>query len=755
MTYVNEGQLDAIIADALMARSMVKNVVLGIDPDLRLPTAACPAVVERPLSADTDWSSFPMFSLFMEVKSTHLHTPVARKKLHFVVEFCGKLFFSSKKLGFHSTAEALIWNETLEIPCLDTSTVPKIVLKLQSSTTIIGQSTISLQGLKPDEGTFIQRNLENGEKVIGFLSLTLWACPCLAGTLVCFKRKHQVAISDKSVFMWKLKDKEELPSKPDLAISTEKCKLVLADLPDCSFALLKTDTQEKIMLSASSTIECEKWIAFGKLHIPLLDDCNYYGVKLETLMQMQATKYPHETIPFFLRDIFDFIRQKGLNTEGIFRISSTAAIISSHKKRLNLDSRTWLESACVHTACNLLTDWLRKLPEPLLTYKLYEEFLSLAEDPTIIYRIIPKLPQHNTRVLVSILQLLNEVVAHSDVNLMHAKNLARIFGINLLGDRERNQMKTIQHLPAINSCAEILISTCQTIFDFDTLSLRVASTLPDAVSSSTLTDSSSSSDSQDDTTPISPPTPVTEPTVMAPTQTTDTESCPPSQQLPQPQAELEPEASSEITLEATQPLLVLGVPRHIVPLTPITAAIPDEISTPTDVYTTASIAPPTEPATTTTTTTTTMPSHPTATPLSAAHKPRSYGVVGRKKRHQEPPTTPAIAREPLANPFMAQIPHSLLHPSYNKTLTATTEEAEAMHVFMEIDQNQNGSLDYEEWQTFLLRMLESSWHESLSLEELVTMMQLHDPTEHITFDQFLEWWRQHMMKKTQIQQQRS
>jgi hypothetical protein len=95
-----------------------------------------------------------------------------------------------------------------------------------------------------------------------------------------------------------------------------------------------------------------------------------------------------------------------------------------------------------HVVACLLKMWLRELPEPLLTYELYQPLLtmvldeSLAPDNEVVLNglraILRQLPPLNRVILQHLLKLAQAIVQHHEINRMGVENLAIVLGPNLL-----------------------------------------------------------------------------------------------------------------------------------------------------------------------------------------------------------------------------------------------------------------------------------------------------------------------------------
>ena len=95
-----------------------------------------------------------------------------------------------------------------------------------------------------------------------------------------------------------------------------------------------------------------------------------------------------EHIPQFLFHAMDYLEKHGLETQGIFRHSTSKSREEKVMKEIDESFKSggakmatvdFNEYADVHLAASLIKVYLRKLREPLLTNKLYESFLATSK----------------------------------------------------------------------------------------------------------------------------------------------------------------------------------------------------------------------------------------------------------------------------------------------------------------------------------------------------------------------------------------
>lgn len=90
-------------------------------------------------------------------------------------------------------------------------------------------------------------------------------------------------------------------------------------------------------------------------------------------------------VPIILDKMCKFIEANGLRLEGIFRISGQVSDINKLKSDIDFGLEVSLENYTVHTICGLTKSYIRELPEPLLTFDLFEAFIGVARMFSILF----------------------------------------------------------------------------------------------------------------------------------------------------------------------------------------------------------------------------------------------------------------------------------------------------------------------------------------------------------------------------------
>lgn len=159
----------------------------------------------------------------------------------------------------------------------------------------------------------------------------------------------------------------------------------------------------------------------------------------------QDGKNSGQDVPQVLRSCTDFIERHGI-VDGIYRLSGIASNIQ--KLRHEFDSEqipdltkdVYIQDIhCVGSLCKL---YFRELPNPLLTYQLYEKFsdaVSAATDEerlVKIHDVIQQLPPPHYRTLEFLMRHLSRLATYCSITNMHTKNLAIVWAPNLLRSKQ-------------------------------------------------------------------------------------------------------------------------------------------------------------------------------------------------------------------------------------------------------------------------------------------------------------------------------
>ncbi|KAL9647422.1 hypothetical protein ABK040_006785 [Willaertia magna] len=198
-----------------------------------------------------------------------------------------------------------------------------------------------------------------------------------------------------------------------------------------------------------------------------------FGVPLVEVMKRKR-ELNRDVIPNMCIDLFNFVEQKGLQTEGIFRLAGEV-IGMNYLKKLYDNGKKHIDLAQlilnkeikdIHVVAGVLKMYIRELPEPLLTHNLYEKFLDFTswdeescqnEIINGLTDLIKQIPIEHICLLDKLLTFLSKIADHSNENKMTVSNISIVFGVNILKSSDSSPMKMAKDSSAVNRCFELLL----------------------------------------------------------------------------------------------------------------------------------------------------------------------------------------------------------------------------------------------------------------------------------------------------------
>ncbi|XP_066594917.1 rho GTPase-activating protein 20-like isoform X2 [Prorops nasuta] len=155
---------------------------------------------------------------------------------------------------------------------------------------------------------------------------------------------------------------------------------------------------------------------------------------------------------------------KGPFTQGIFRRSANVRIVRELRDQIESSGDpSCLEDAPIIAVAALLKDFLRSLPDPLLTSHLFPLWMDSLDSPNpvqTIKNILDRLPKANYSLLSHLICVLHHVARRSKHNLMCASNLGVCCGPSLLWSPN----PSVNQSRAIPALTEMLIRHCEVLF---------------------------------------------------------------------------------------------------------------------------------------------------------------------------------------------------------------------------------------------------------------------------------------------------
>ncbi|XP_014903010.1 rho GTPase-activating protein 9 isoform X5 [Poecilia latipinna] len=210
-----------------------------------------------------------------------------------------------------------------------------------------------------------------------------------------------------------------------------------------------------------------------------------FGCRLEMLCERERS-----TVPRFVRLCTEAVEKRGLDTDGIYRVSGNLAVIQKlrflvdheralttdgrfmfpadlvQEEKLNLDESEWED---IHVVTGALKLFFRELPEPLIPYGFFTdivETVKMSDHMDKVDRLkclVLNMPPPNHDTLEFMCQHLRRVLERCDTNRMTTQNIGIVFGPTLMRPECDNGNMAVNMIYQ-NQAVELILSEFDHIF---------------------------------------------------------------------------------------------------------------------------------------------------------------------------------------------------------------------------------------------------------------------------------------------------
>ncbi|XP_036000523.1 rho GTPase-activating protein 25 isoform X1 [Fundulus heteroclitus] len=225
------------------------------------------------------------------------------------------------------------------------------------------------------------------------------------------------------------------------------------------------------VLMASCQSDLDDWVRTLRRVIGV-PASGVFGKSLIDTLTYEQRFGPH-TVPILVQKCVEFITEHGLEEEGIFRLPGQDNAVKQFRDAFDAGERPSFPSDTdVHTVASLLKLYLRELPEPVVPWSQYQDFLdcttlldnSSKEGFAKLEKQIALLPRANYNILSYVCRFLFEVQRHSSVNKMNVENLATVMGINLLKPQIEDPYTVMEATTQILKLMTVMIRQHEALF---------------------------------------------------------------------------------------------------------------------------------------------------------------------------------------------------------------------------------------------------------------------------------------------------
>ncbi|XP_074000030.1 ral interacting protein isoform X3 [Rhodnius prolixus] len=163
--------------------------------------------------------------------------------------------------------------------------------------------------------------------------------------------------------------------------------------------------------------------------IDISEDLPIFGVPLSVAVE-RSKCHDGVDIPLVIRNCIDYVQETGLLAENVYKVSGIKSRVQQVRRMYNNHEPVCMGDFDLPVATSLLKQFLRELPEPVLTTDLLAKFeeAAAAKDVTtrgtLLKELVDQLPSCNRALLGWLLKHLDSVAEHEKHNKMNAQNIS-------------------------------------------------------------------------------------------------------------------------------------------------------------------------------------------------------------------------------------------------------------------------------------------------------------------------------------------
>ncbi|XP_067100341.1 rho GTPase-activating protein 27-like [Osmerus mordax] len=193
---------------------------------------------------------------------------------------------------------------------------------------------------------------------------------------------------------------------------------------------------------------------------------NVFGCHLATLCAQERN-----TVPSFVEKCIRAVERRGLDIDGIYRVSGNLAVIQKLRfkadhEELDLEDGQWED---IHVITGALKLFFRELPEPLFPYSHFNSFIAAIRTADYNLKVsymcdlVKSLPPANHDTMEILFGHLRKVIEFGEENRMTVQNVAIVFGPTLLRP-EMESANITMHMVFQNQIVELILNKYEQIF---------------------------------------------------------------------------------------------------------------------------------------------------------------------------------------------------------------------------------------------------------------------------------------------------
>ncbi|XP_051564789.1 rac GTPase-activating protein 1 [Myxocyprinus asiaticus] len=270
------------------------------------------------------------------------------------------------------------------------------------------------------------------------------------------RNEHFPSVGEQTS-VWAPSEAMEAETIVEMEVTTPEPRLPQGFTPTVDKSLQHV-FQQKTVIRPETCTPCGKRIRFGKIAVKCREcrvvshpECKHLCLKKcsptahgsaqskeENLEGFASSTRPR--IPSLIVQCVYEIERRGLEEKGIYRVPGGERLVKELREKYMCGKGPLMLHKVdeIHAVCGLLKDFLRKLKEPLVTFKLHKAFMEASEmadedkSTEMLLQAIKELPLPNKDTLAFLMLHLQRVM-QSPLCQMGQNNLARVFGPTIIG----------------------------------------------------------------------------------------------------------------------------------------------------------------------------------------------------------------------------------------------------------------------------------------------------------------------------------
>ncbi|KAM3592344.1 uncharacterized protein V6R79_016968 [Siganus canaliculatus] len=251
---------------------------------------------------------------------------------------------------------------------------------------------------------------------------------------------------------------DEVGVEPEPEPEMEEVTAVEVSLPRRAERIPRHVFLSKTVIRPETCQPCGKRIRFGKMAVKcrncravahpeckqkLTEGCSVAMTTGSSAPQTSLDGFApaiHPRVPQLVVECVAEIERRGMQERGLYRVPGGERLVKELRDRF-IQGKTPLllgKVHDIHVVCGVLKDFLRRLKEPLITFRLHRTFMEASElvdedsSTAVLNQAIAELPKANRDTLAFLMLHLHKVMKSPQCQ-MDRNNLARVFGPTIVG----------------------------------------------------------------------------------------------------------------------------------------------------------------------------------------------------------------------------------------------------------------------------------------------------------------------------------